>query len=449
MPTLSPEMNTLLMFGSLLVLLFLGFPLAFVLTGIGLLFGVSLFGLNYAGAFILAFLSTMKNYILLAIPLFVFMGAIMQYSDVSDRLFGTVYVLFGKLRGGLAITSNILSTIFAACTGVVGASVVTVGLLSMPPMLKRNYDKKLIAGIICAGGCLGVLIPPSIMVIVYGPAAGVSVGKLFMGLIGPGLLLSALYTLYIVALTTIFPEAGPPISKEDLADFPWAKTRRGVALRVLSSLVAPLVIILAVLGTIFFGVASPTEAAGVGAAAAIALAFAYKKLNMKMLVNASDSALKTTCMILTMTVGAVLFVSTFMSMGGGAVVERFIMGLPFGKWGIFFLMFAVVTILGMFLDWIGIVLLIVPLFTPIAANLGFDPVWFSIMMILFLQLSYLTPPFALAIFYFKGICPPEITTMDIYKGVVPFIAIQLFAFTLCILFPGIILWLPSVSVTGW
>ena len=225
MPTLSPEMNTLLMFGSLLVLLFLGFPLAFVLTGIGLLFGVSLFGLNYAGAFILAFLSTMKNYILLAIPLFVFMGAIMQYSDVSDRLFGTVYVLFGKLRGGLAITSNILSTIFAACTGVVGASVVTVGLLSMPPMLKRNYDKKLIAGIICAGGCLGVLIPPSIMVIVYGPAAGVSVGKLFMGLIGPGLLLSALYTLYIVALTTIFPEAGPPISKEDLADFPWAKTR--------------------------------------------------------------------------------------------------------------------------------------------------------------------------------------------------------------------------------
>ena len=439
MSLFSPEINTVLMFGLLLIGIFLGYQIAFLLAGIGLFFGLSLFGMDFVGSFTLNFLSVMKNYILLAIPLFVLMGNIMERSGASEKLFGAIYILSGRLPGGLAVATTILATIFAACTGVVGASVVTMGVLSLPAMLKRGYDKYLVSGLICAAGCLGVLIPPSIMIVIYGPVAGIPVGKLFMAAIGPGLSLSAGYIIYILIRCYINPKLGPPMTVEELA----AISRKEKINIIFSSFLPPVVIILAVLGTIFFGVAAPTEAAAAGAFAAMLLSVIYKRFKLSMIGEAAESTLKTTSMILTMTAGAVLFVSTFMSMGGGEVVERIILGLPFGKWSIFLLMLVVVFILGMFLDWVAIVLLVVPIYTPIAAKLGFDQIWFATMVILNLQLSYLTPPFALATFYYRGIAPKEITMQDIYVSVLPYIGIQIIVFTLCVLIPEIILWLPS------
>lgn len=418
----------------------MGYQLAFVLAGVGLLYGVYLFGFNYIVTLIMSFLGVMQNYVLLAIPLFVLMGNIMEQIGAGKRIFDSLYVLAGRLRGGLAIATNLLATIFAACTGVVGASVVTVGTLGLPSMLERGYDKKMASGLICAGGCLGVLIPPSIMIIVYGPIAGIPVGQLFMSVLVPGLLLSLSYMVYVLIRCYINPSMGPPISDEKRKE---AFSQIGIV-GLLSSFFIPILIILAVLGSIFFGVAAPTEAAAVGVVAALILGLFYREVTFIKIKAAVSATLTTTSMILTMSVGAIIFISTFTSMGGIDVVKRFILGLPFGQWGIFALMIFVVVILGMFLDWIGIVYLVVPLFTPIAADLGFNPLWFATMIILFLQLSYLTPPFALSLFYFKGIAPPDITTKDLYIAVIPFIGLQLVVLTITTIFPKIVLWLPSL-----
>lgn len=445
MSSLNPEAITGLMFLMLAVGIGLGYPLAYVLAATGLFFGIGLFGFDFSGAFMLSFLSVMKNFVLLAIPLFVFMGAIMERSGISDRLFSNIYALLGKLKGGLGVATIILATIFAACTGVVGASVVTVGLLALPTMLKRGYDKKLASGIICSGGCLGVLIPPSIMIVIYGPTAGIPVGKLFMSVMVPGLLLSAGYSIYTLIKCNLNPKAGPPMPDEELKQI---RANTTVPKIILSAL-PPVVIILSVLGAIFFGIASPTEAAAMGCGAAVLLALFYKKLSLKMLAEACDATLRTTSTILLMTVGASFFVSAFMSSGGGQVVQDLILGLPFGKWGVFGLMTVVTIILGMFLDWTGIVYLTVPIFTPIAKSLGFDTIWFATMMILLLQFSYLTPPFALSAFYFKGIAGKDYTINEIYSSLYPFIIIQLLVFAIITLLPGIVTWLPNQMSTGW
>lgn len=436
----SPEVNTILIFVLMLAGIFMGYQLSLVLAGIGLLYGVFLFGPNYINTLIMGFLNVMQNYVLLAIPLFVLMGNIMQEIGAGKRIFDSLYVLAGRLRGGLAIATNLLATIFAACTGVVGASVVTVGTLGLPAMLSRNYDKKMASGLICAGGCLGVLIPPSIMIVVYGPIAGIPVGQLFMSVLPAGLLLSFTYTLYILARCYINPKMGPPITDEKRKE---AFEKIGV-FGLVSSFLIPVLIILAVLGSIFFGVAAPTEAAAVGVVASMVLGICYKELSWEKLKNSLSSTLTTTSMILTMSVGAILFISTFTSMGGIDVVKNFILALPFGKWGIFLLMCIVVIFLGMLLDWIGIVYLVVPLYTPIAIELGFNPVWFATIIILLLQLSYLTPPFALSIFYFKGIAPPDLTTRDLYSAVLPYIGLQVLAISFCILVPQFVLWLPGL-----
>jgi len=439
MAAFSPELNTALMFGLLLLGILVGYQIAFVLGAIGLAFGLSLFGMNFLGSFTLNFMAVMKNYVLLAIPLFVLMGNIMERSGVSEKLYGAIYILAGRLPGGLAVATTVLATIFAACTGVVGASVVTMGSLSLPAMLKRGYDKRMVSGLICAAGCLGVLIPPSIMIVIYGPVAGIPVGDLFMAATGPGLVLSAGYILYVLLRCTLNPKLGPPMSREEQAAIPAREKIKVMG----TSFFPPVVIILAVLGSIFFGVASPTEAAAVGAFAAMLLAVFYKRFTLAMVGEVSESTLRITSMILTMTACATLFVSTFMSFGGGEVVERLMLGLPFGKWGVLFVMLLIVVILGMFLDWIPTVLVVVPLYTPIAATLGFDPIWFATIIIVVLQLSYLTPPFALATFYFKGIAPKEITMGDIYISVLPYIGIQIVVITLCVVYPDIILWLPN------
>lgn len=442
MSFLTTEMTILLMFLAVVVGTALGYYLAFVLTAVGLFFGVMLSGERYVGVLINSFFSTLTNNVLLAIPLFILMGNIMQHTGAGDRIFSSLYVLFGRLRGGLFIATNMLATIFATITGVVGASVVTVGTLSLPALLERGYDRKISSGIICAGGGLGVLIPPSILLVVYGPVAGVSVGSLFMAAIVPGLLLSLVYTIYVVARCMINPDLGPPISAEDRK----AEIDRVGILRLIFAIVPPMLIVLAVLGTIFFGIATPTEAAAVGVAAALILGLGYRTLTFKKLSDSLTSTLKSTCMILTMTVGAVTFISTFASIGGNTVVKDFVLGMPFGPWGILLLMLLVVTILGMFLDWIGIVYLVVPLFTPIALELGFDPIWFAMLVILFLQLAYLTPPFSLSVFYFQAVAPKDLLLIDLYKSVIPFIVLQLLVFAAVMIFPQLVLWLPSLMM---
>ena len=443
MSFLTTEVTIALMFLAVVVGVALGYYLAFILAGVGLFFGFILFGDRYIGVLINSFFSTATNNVLLAIPLFILMGNIMQYTGAGDRIFSSLYVLFGRMRGGLLVATNMLATIFATITGVVGASVVTVGTLSLPALLERNYDRKLSAGVICAGGGLGILIPPSILLVVYGPVAGVSVGSLFMAAIVPGLLLSLVYTIYIIVRCMLNPELGPPITVEERR----IEIERVGIPRLLFAIVPPLLIVLAVLGTIFFGVATPTEAAAVGVFAALILGLSYKTLSLKIISDSLTSTLKTTAMILTMTVGAVTFISTFASIGGDAVVKDFVLGMPLGPWGILLLMLLVVTILGMFLDWIGIVYLIVPLFTPIAAALGFDAIWFAMLVILFLQLGYITPPFALSIFYFRAVAPSDFLMMDLYKSVVPFIGLQLIVFVLVMIFPQIVLWLPSLMTS--
>jgi tripartite ATP-independent transporter DctM subunit len=308
-------------------------------------------------------------------------------------------------------------------------------------MIKRNYDKPLACGSICAGGALGILIPPSVMIVLYGPTAGLSVGKLFAGAILPGFLLSFLYITYIALRCYFRPADGPPMPREE------RKTPVGVKTRLLlTSIVPPIFLIFAVLGTIFFGIASVTEAAAMGVIASIGLAGAYRRLNLAIFIEAVRRTLEITSMILMICVGAGFFSAVFVFLGGGDVVTNFVLGLPIGKWGTLFTMIVLLIVLGMYIDWLGIILIIVPLFTPIAKALGLDPIWFAMLVILTLQTSYLTPPFATAIFYLKGIAPPEVKTTDIYKGVFPFVGLQVAGILLCILFPKIITILPRLMI---
>ncbi|MBS3933538.1 MAG: TRAP transporter large permease subunit [Truepera sp.] len=435
---MSVELLTVLMFASVIVGILLGFPIAFVLGGLAAIFGYLLFGPGIANIFMLRMFGVLQDNILIAIPLFVYMGVVLEQTGIVGRLFDTMRLLLGRLPGGLAVTTIVSATIFAAGVGVVGASIVAIGLIALPSMLKYHYNKPLATGAICAGGTLGILIPPSILIVIYGPTAGLSVGQLFMAAIGPGLLLSLLYVIYTVVVCAIKPELGPAISREEAA----VPLRHKVSLFFTS--VAPVAaIIVTVLGTIFFGLATPTEAAGVGAFAALLLALAYRTLNLRTLWRTVHSALRITSMIYLVILGAQFFTSVFTRMGGGRVVRDAFVGLPFEPVVVLIMMLSVVFILGMFIDWLGVIMLAVPLFTPIAAALGFEPIWFAMMVMLVLQTSFLTPPFAYAIFYLKGIAPPEVSTIDIYKGILPFVALQLLALVLLYWQPQIALWLPQ------
>jgi tripartite ATP-independent transporter DctM subunit len=434
---MSVELLTLLMFSSVIVGILLGFPIAFVLGGLAAVFGYFLYGPAVANIFMLRLFSTLQDYILIAIPLFVYMGVVLEQTGIAGRLYDAVRLILGRLPGGLAVATIVTATIFAAATGVVGASVVAIGLLAIPSMLRYGYSKPLATGAICAGGTLGILIPPSIMIVIYGPMAGLSVGSLFMAAILPGLLLSTLYVVYTVILCYFRPQSGPPLSKEETA----VPLSRKLYL-FFTSVVPVGVIILAVLGSIFFGLAAPTEAAGIGAFASLLLAAAYRKVNLRMLYETAHSTLKVTAMIYLVLIAAGFFTAVFTRMGGGRVVRDLFLGMPFEPVVILVLMLLFVFIMGMFIDWLGIIMISVPLFTPIAQSLGYDPIWFSLMIMMVLQTSFMTPPFAYSIFYLKGISPPEVKTTDIYKGVMPFLGLQVLAVVLLYVFPQIVLWLP-------
>jgi tripartite ATP-independent transporter DctM subunit len=440
---MSPEIVAILMFVGVVVGVLLGYPLGFVLAGLGMIFGLSQVGIGVVPMFISRTMTLARSYVLIAAPLFIFMGVMLERSGASEKMYHAMHLWMGGLRGGLAIGTILVCTLFAACTGIIGASVVTMGLIALPAMLSRGYDKRLTAGTICAGGTLGILIPPSIMLVVYGPQAGISVGKLFIGAIVPGLVLSALFILYIGLRCLINPRLGPPMPVEERRVSLGTKT-----LLLGTSLLPPLFLILAVLGTIFFGVASPTEAAGMGAFASIILAAIYGKLNLDTLKETGKRTIRASAMVFMVALGASMFVGVFMKLGGSKVIGESLLGLPWGRWGILGAIMFIVFILGMFIDWLGIVFIMVPLFTPIAEALGFDALWFAMLICINLQMSFLTPPFAYAAFYLRGVAPPDLTIGHIYRSIVPFLALQATGLVLCIVFPSLITWLPSLMITA-
>ena len=438
---MSPEVLSISMFVLLLFAIFLGHPLGITLGALGVIFGILGYG---PGAFFILANKTyglMTNYVLVAIPLFILMAQFLDKSGVAEELYETMYIVLGPIRGGLALATIVVCTVFAATTGIIGASVVAMGLLAAPAMLKKGYSKELTAGVITAGGTLGILIPPSIMLVVYGGLIGMSVGELFMAAFLPGLLLSSLYLLYTwIYCTFINPDAGPPIPKEERTH-----TLKQKILMTFKSMIPPLFLIFAVLGSIAAGIATPTEAAGLGCVGALLLAAFNKRLNISMLRDAGYSTLKITCMVMLIFVGANFYTAIFMGLGGGDVFTKLIFAISSNKWVILGIMMFIIFILGMFVDWLGILLLCVPIFTPLAVNqLHFDPLWFAMIVSINLQMSFLTPPFGYALFYLKGVAPKGMTMAHIYKGIVPFVVLQAIGLILCIVFPQIITWLPSV-----
>jgi tripartite ATP-independent transporter DctM subunit len=436
---MSPEFITIGMFFGLMIGLFMGHPLAFVLGGLAVIFGFFGWGPSSFYMFLNQTWGIMDNYILVCIPLFIFMAQLLDQSGVAEELFDTMRYLFGPVRGGMAVAVVVVATLFGACTGIIGASVVTMGLLSMPVMLKYNYNKRLASGAVCAGGTLGILIPPSIMLVVMADQAASSVGKLFAGAVIPGLILSGLYITYILIRCWLKPADGPAISKEERQSV----SNLQLTKMVLKSMVPPVILVLGVLGSIFAGIATPTEAAGVGATIAFIMTLAYGKFTWSGLKTAVVNTAKTTSMVIIILVGAACFSSIFMGTGGGEVVQDFIVGIGFGKWGTFIIMMVILFFLGMFIDWIGILMIVVPIFSPMLLSLGFDPLWVGLVVCTSLQISFLTPPFAYSIFYLKGI-NVGLDLPEMYRGVVPFVGLQIIVVVLIIIFPDLCLWLPRI-----
>ena len=341
----------------------------------------------------------------------------------------------------MAIGTVIMCTIFAAATGIIGASEVVIGLLAIPPMLARNYNKGLICGTICAGGSLGTIIPPSVVIVVYGPAAGLSVGRLLMAAVFPGLLLSSLYVTYILVRCLIRPKDGPGLPPEE-----FGMPLKEKLILTATSLLPPLILIFAVMGTILLGWAAPTEAAALGAFGAVLLTIAYGKMNWFTFKDACIKTLRISAMIMLVLTGGTMYTGVFLGMGGGEVTEQLLRALNLSPWTMLGLFLVVAFIAGFLLDWISVLLIFVPIFVPLVIKMGFDPIWFSILFLIVIQTSYLTPPMAPAIFYLKGIVPPEIKVTDMFRGVVPYIVVQLIGISIIILFPQIALWLPEIMI---
>jgi len=438
---LSAELVTFLMLGGVFVLVLTGYPIAFVIGSVAFLIGTLIFGPTTAFHIMYSrFYELSLNYPYLAVPLFTFMGVILQHSGITKDLYESLYESLGNLKGGLAIVTVIFGTILAACLGVIAASVTILTLIALGPMVQRGYDKPLAAGTIVASGTLGILIPPSIMLVVYAPQAGLSIGQMFMGAVFPGLMLSALYIIYIAVRCHLNPELGPSMPEEEKTAFSTKKL-----FKLLKSMVPPVLLIVAVLGTIFSGIAPPTEAAAVGSLAAILLAVVYKKFSWDLLKHASIETLKVSAFVVMIAALCYAFVGIFMSAGSGDVVTQLILSVPGGKWASFVVIMLIVFLLGMFIEWIGIVFIIVPIFSPILVKLGFNPLWAGMMICINLQMAFQTPPMAMSIFVLKGTADPALglTMSDIIKGVLPFILLIMVTLILCIIFPEIITWLPE------
>ncbi|MBA7642703.1 C4-dicarboxylate TRAP transporter large permease protein DctM [subsurface metagenome] len=440
---LSPELITVVMLGGLLLAILAGYPLAIPIGAVGLIVGYLLFGNAVLGVIYAQLFSTVHSYILLAVPLFIFMGVMLQYSGTADRMYDALFLLLSGFRGSLAVITILIGTILAACVGVMAASVSMLTLIGLPAMVKRGYDKSLAAGAVCAGGSLGILIPPSVMLVIYGPMAKISVGKLFMAAFVPGLILSVLYCAYISLRCHFQPKLAPIVPAEERA-VPFLRKMR----LLITSLIPPLFIILAVLGSIFFGLAPPTEAAAVGGLAAILLTVANRKLSWQVMKETVLQTLKLSSMVMLIVGLAIAYTGVFLRAGCGDVVRDAVLAAPGGRWGSFVMVMFIYFILGFFIEYVGIFCIMVPILAPLAPILGFDPIWFGMMICINLQMSFLTPPYAFAIFVLRGVAAPElgVTTADIIRGVFPYVGIIIIGLGLCIAFPQIILWLPSMMI---
>ena len=443
---LSPTLVVVVMFSLLLIPILMDILLGFSLFGSALVvgflaLGTKTFSILYTQAF-----HILTNYILVAVPLFVFMGVMIEQSGIGEALFNTLELWLYKLRGHLAVVVVLTGTALAACTGIIAGSVVMLGLMAVPPMMARGYSKELTCGAICAAGTLGILIPPSVMLVIYGLTAELSVGKLLMGAFGPGLTLSALYLVYIVLACWLNPQLAPSTYRGEIAKVSLLK-KTG---QLFVSVIPIVVLILAVLGAIFFGVASPTEAAAVGAFVSTLIALIRRGLTWAGVRKVVLETATVSGMIAVVAIGALSFMGVLLRLGGGKAVAGIILSTPGGSWGIWLMVMIIVFILGMFIDWMGIVFIVVPLVTPIVPKLGFDPIWFALTVCVNLQMAFMTPPFALAIFFLQGVVPKDsgITTMHIIRGVVPFIALIWVGLFLVVAFPEIITWLPSKMIVG-
>jgi len=432
------EYLPLFMVLGMFVLIFLGVHVAFALSGTALIFGY----LVFKGAVIFQFMEKIEdissNFVLAAVPLFVFMGTMLERAGIAEQLFEAVHLWTRRLPGGLALGTVVMCVIFAASTGVIGATETVVGLLAIPAMLKYAYNKPLICGTICAGGSLGTIIPPSVVVVVLGPVANVSVGDLLVGMIFPGLIMAGLYVLYIFFLCVIRPGAGPRIPPSP--DDPPLAHRLRITAR---ALVPPLFLIFAVLGSIMLGWAAPTEAAALGAFGSILLTLFYRKFSLSLMTESVLKTLRITSMIMAILLGGTIFTGVFFAAGGITLTNQLLAYFDLHAWELIFLLLGIAFLAGFVLDWISILLIFIPIFMPLVTGAGFNPVWFCILFLIVIQTSYLTPPLAPAIFYLRGIAPPSITLLDMYKGVLPFILLQLLTLGIIMAFPQTVLWLPS------
>jgi len=436
---MSIEILTLIMLGSMVVLLIIGLPLAFV-TGI-IAFGFALFlygplALPLIASRIYGFVSV---YALIAVPMFVFMASVLERSGIARDLFGAMHVLAGNLRGGLAIQTMAVAVLMAAMTGIIGGEIVLLGLVALPQMLRLNYDRNLAIGTVCAGGGLGTMIPPSIVLIFYGLTAQVSIGDLFLATIIPGLLLAGIYIAYILIRCYINPNLGPPAPIEERS---LSITEKLLLVR---NIVLPILVVVMVLGSIYGGIASVSEAAGMGVIGVILCTLIRKELNWQLIRESLQQTMLTCGMILWLVFGATALIGVYNLMGGIEFVKNLMTGLPFPPIVILLIMMAILLVLGFFIDWVGIMLLTMPVFVPIITDLGYDPIWFGILFCMNMQISYLSPPFGPAAFYLKGVAPPEISLQDIYNSLWPFMALQIFALAIVMMFPQLALWLPSLA----
>jgi tripartite ATP-independent transporter DctM subunit len=430
-----------LMFVAVFAVIFSGFPVAFALGGVALIFAVLGVELGYFDWHLFfampeRIFGIMANYVLLAIPFFIFMGIILERARLAEELLTTIGRLFGALRGGLALGVVFVGALLAAATGVVGASVVAMGSISLPVMLKYGYSKRLSAGIILASGTLGQIIPPSIVLVVLADQLGISVGALFMGALVPGLILAGLYALYAIGVAVVRPEAAPALPAEVRAAGNGGTA--GLAREVVLVLLPPLILIVLVLGSIFAGIATPTEAGAVGAVGAIVLAAIRRRLTLSVLQHAGRETMKLTTMVIFLLIGSTMFALVFRGLYGDIWIEQLLTGLPGGRIGLLIVANLVIFVLGFFLDFFEIAFIIIPLLAPAAQLLGIDLVWFGVMIGMNLQTSFLTPPFGFALFYLRGVAPAAIRTADLYRAVVPFIIIQLIGLILIIVFPGLV-----------
>jgi tripartite ATP-independent transporter DctM subunit len=430
------------MFLFLTIVLMAGFPVTFTLLGTSLIFGLIGFGWSFFNLLPLRIWGVMNNVTLMAVPLFVFMGVMLERSGMAEELLDTMGMLFGRIKGGLAISVVVVGALLGASTGIVGATVVTMGLLSVPTMVRRGYQKELTTGTVAASGTLGQIIPPSIVLVLLGDIVGVPVGDLFMAAVLPGMVLVVLFIIYIFIASTLFPKIAPPISWDEYGDI----TQGQLIKKVLKVLVPPLFLILAVLGSIFVGIASPTEAAAVGAVGSTLLTIFNKNFSMEILRGVMIQTMKLTCMVFIILCGAAAFGLVFRGLGGDSLVRGFLGALAatYSKWVVLAIVMGVIFIAGFFLDFIEITFIHVPVLAPAMIEFGFDPLWLCILIAVNLQTSFLTPPFGFSLFYLKAVTPPEISTGDIYRGIIPFVILQALAVLIVALVPSLATWLPTV-----